>query len=248
MIENSEIEDLVLIHDAYMKMKEKIDEGDVILKTILMNETNSGEEIEFSVRSIYETFKVDDLNNFRDRLPFKKHFDKQKIPSKLIKFSKQVQSIQECYLSCRHRDCEFFNICSERSSSSSYHCELSEDINYDQLREELEIDNKCDVFKKKNSNLFDKYEEKHFVSDPLDQFVVTDIEECTTKCLNRNDDRCKSVVLCDQTTCLLSEEHMENKLNKVDDNKNCTIYSGILVIKISITMILTISSLFFDNQ
>lgn len=210
---------IILIHDAYLKLKDEIDAQKVYLNTTIFNRSD---EINFKFISIYETFRLDRLTV---RKPFIKHSTKQKMPAEQIGLTKNVRTLQECYLICRtNDDCKYFNLCS--TDGLEYNCDLNyskNDFNSDQLI----TDNKCNVFKMKNSNLFDKHEGKRFADEPLIK-LTTNLEDCTTKCLNRKDQKCKSVVFCGENNCELFDQHMENHLNHINHDKECAIYSGIV--------------------
>lgn len=215
---------LVLIQDAYLKLKNQIDSEKIELDTTLFN-NGKEQKIKFNIRTIYETFRLDILKN---RAPFIKHRIKQKLPEKQIKHRSRTKTIQECYLNCREKECTYFNICHDESTSSKYVCELG-DLKSDDLNKlDLINDNQCNIFEMNNLNLFDKYEESRFLNEPLERLSVN-LNDCATKCLNRKDQKCKSIVYFDNGTnfnCELTDQHMEIKLNRIDHQKNFTIYSS----------------------
>lgn len=90
------------------------------------------------------------------------------------------------------------------------------------------------MFEAEDLNLFDKYEERRFLEDPLEELPSVSLQDCARKCLNREDGRCKSIVFFDDGSnrnCQLSDQHMENQWNRVQDQlKNFTIYSSEFVV------------------
>lgn len=208
--------DVVLIHDAYLKLRNMIYNNKVMLSVQLFDERKP---IEFQITSIYKSFRMDNVSTLTNRSPYVKHLTKQKIQANQIKHRKTVRNVKECYLDCRENDCGYFNLCSK--GREGFTCELSGQTGEP---DKLEIDNQCDVFEMKNLNLFDKHERKRFVRS--ENKIRASLDDCATRCLNRKDKKCKSIVHCGKDACELTDQHMEAQLNKVDDDDDCAIYSS----------------------
>lgn len=220
---------LVLIHEAFGELTKKINSDQkVILETILLDKNQKAKTIKFELNSVYETLKSE---NFNYRKPFVKHRAKQRIASKFVRQSEKVNTIKDCYLLCRQRNCKHFNVCKGELPGSNYDCELAADD--ERALDELVADDHCNVFEANDLNLFDKHEESRFENDPLEDLPSISLEDCARRCLNRADDRCKSIVFFEdgsKRNCQLSDQHMENQWNRVEQLKNFTIYSSEFVV------------------
>ena len=201
-------------------LKKQVDEGKFQLNTTIAYGFEK-KRILFNLTSAYETVRLDNLENLNSRLPYAKMLTKQRMPKSKIKLDRNVRTIKDCYLNCRQGNCSYFTVCLDEKRNLEYSCELSDEMGDSS---ELIIDNQCNVYETKNLNLFDKYEKKRFLDRPLDE-LSTNLNDCSIRCLNRKDKRCKSIVYCDGF-CELSDQHMEYKFNRIDHHQpNCSIYS-----------------------